>query len=99
MPVYQSKWREAGCGPYPVTVIPNYTLTLSDGTKISLKIWYPARNLQGTGLEGNGQYLEWDPQIEEDTKNNKSGPSDDPISPTGQPLPAIFEYLTCRYNL
>ena len=89
-----SLWKEAGCGPYPVTIIPNYILTLTDGTEISLKIWYPARTLSGTDFEGTEHYLEWDPKGSEVCPSRI--PDDDPVSPLDEPLPAIFEYLPYR---
>ena len=89
-----SQWKEAGCGPYPVIIIPNYILTLTDGTEISLKIWYPARTLSGTDFEGTEHYLEWDPK---DNAVYQSGISEDgPVSPLDKPLPAIIEYLAYR---
>ena len=88
----KTDWSGTGCGDYPVTVVPNYRITLSDNIKISLKIWYPSTDLQGTPFGESEHYTEWDPN------ENQEGEPSEVEGPMKKPVPAILEYLPYRHS-
>ena len=87
----RTDWTGTGCGRHAVTVIPNYMVTLSDNTKISLKIWYPSNNLDNTPFRNSEYYIEWDP-----AEKKPNGHESD--SPMEKPVPVILEYLPYRHS-
>ena len=70
----------AGLGQYPVTLVTNYNLCLSDGVHLALAAWFPAADLAGTCFKGCTHVTAYQPQ----------DPS--PMSPQ----PVILEYLPYR---
>ena len=90
----RTDWSGTGGGTSAVMVIPNYMVTLSDGVKLSLRIWYPSNTLEGTPFQDNEHYLEWDPSA-------KFPSNDDDYqreNPMESPVPAILEYLPYRHS-
>ena len=88
----KTDWSGTGCGNNPVTVIPNYMITLDDNTKISLKIWYPSKQLQKTQFGDSEHYTEWDP-------NEKLGEKQPELEgPMEKPVPVLLEYLPYRHS-
>ncbi len=71
---------KAGFGNYPVTVIPHYTVQMSDGVQLAIKVWFPAGDTSQTCFKDCKGILQYSPET----------PS------KFEPQPVILEYLPYR---
>ena len=53
--------QESGFGNYAVTVVPHFPLKLSDGTHISLKIWFPSDSIAQTSFANSTSFQQFRP--------------------------------------